>query len=175
MSMTNLAAPTSPAPTLARCHHEHRVRVYWEDTDAGGIVFYGNYLKFMERARTEWFSALGFGQEQMRRDGEGMFIVAETQLRYLKPARLDDVLTVTVIVAEVGRATVTFKQEVWRDTTLLTEGQIRIGWVQAVASTDASPDQIKPARIPARILSALPEPIDPIASPRFHPSEVASA
>ena len=112
--------------------------MYWEDTDAGGIVFYGNYLKFMERARTEWLSALGFGQESMRRAGEGMFIVAETTLRYLKPARLDDQLTVTVAVTEIGRASVTFAQEVWRADTLLTQGMVRIGWVQPVTPRDAS-------------------------------------
>lgn len=148
-----------------RCHHRHPVRVYWEDTDAGGIVFYGNYLKFMERARTEWFSALGFGQETMRRAGEGMFIVAETQLRYLKPARLDDQLMVTVAVTEVGRASVTFAQEVWRDDTLLTQGVVRIGWVQPVVSRGTAPDarvsedRFRPGRIPDRILAMLPTPV----------------
>ena len=148
---------------------EFPIRVYWEDTDAGGIVFYGNYLKFMERARTEWLSTLGFGQESMRRAGEGMFIVAETPLRYLKPARLDDQRTVTVAVTEVGRASVTFAQEVWRADTLLTQGMVRIGWVQPVTPRDASvaqagdeasgEDSFRPARIPARILAILPTPI----------------
>lgn len=154
---------SSASPESSRYHHRHTVRVYWEDTDAGGIVFYGNYLKFMERARTEWLSALGFGQESMRRAGEGMFIVAETTLRYLKPARLDDQLTVTVAVTEVGRASVTFAQEVWRADTLLTQGMVRIGWVQPVvaqAGDEASgEDSFRPARIPARILAILPTPI----------------
>ena len=148
-----------------RYHHCHSVRVYWEDTDAGGIVFYGNYLKFMERARTEWLSALGFEQEAMRRAGEGMFIVAETQLRYLKPARLDDRLKVTVAVTHIGRASVTFAQEVWRGETLLTQGMVRIGWVQPVASgadssdEDVREDSFRPGRIPAPILAILPTPI----------------
>ena len=74
------------------------VRVYWEDTDAGGVVFYANYLKFFERARTEWLRSLGFSQESMRaRDGV-MFVVSETRVRYLRPARLDDALDVTVTV-----------------------------------------------------------------------------
>jgi tol-pal system-associated acyl-CoA thioesterase len=77
-------------------HIRFPVRVYWEDTDAGGIVYHANYLKFMERARTEWLRALGFDQEGLRAEGEGMFVVAETSLRYLQPARLDDVLTVTM-------------------------------------------------------------------------------
>jgi acyl-CoA thioester hydrolase len=146
----------------AAWHHQHPVRIYWEDTDAGGIVFYGNYLKFMERARTEWLSALGFSQEGMRRAGEGMFIVADTQLRYLRPARLDDRLTVTVALAEIGRASVTFVQEVWRGDTLLTEGRVRVGWVQPrapQADASAEQDSFKPGRIPARILALLPAPI----------------
>jgi len=165
MSTTPAAALPPDANSPAPWHHQHRIRVYWEDTDAGGIVFYGNYLKFMERARTEWFAALGFGQEQMRRAGEGMFIVADTQLRYLKPARLDDLLTVTVNVAEVGRATITFTQTVRRGDTLLTEGRVRIGWVQPVAphpdrqAGDAEAELFRPARIPLHILRAMPEPI----------------
>ena len=131
----------------------HPVRIYWEDTDAGGIVFYGNYLKFMERARTEWLAALGFGQEAMRASGEGMFVVAETALRYLQPARLDDRLVVTVRVLTRGRASITFDQAVWRDDTLLTTGEIRIGWVQKSAD-----GQLRPGRIPPAILAAIPEP-----------------
>ncbi|MFO1216427.1 MAG: YbgC/FadM family acyl-CoA thioesterase, partial [Burkholderiaceae bacterium] len=74
----------------------HPLRVYWEDTDAGGVVFYANYLKFFERARTEWLRALGVGQQAlMEREGL-IFVVADTALRYLRPARLDDLLEVTV-------------------------------------------------------------------------------
>ena len=71
------------------------VRVYWEDTDAGGIVFYANYLKFFERARTEWLRAAGVEQQRLRDETGLMFVVAETRLRYLAPARLDDLLTLT--------------------------------------------------------------------------------
>ncbi len=145
--------------TPPECHFQHPVRVYWEDTDAGGIVFYGNYLKFMERARTEWLSSLGFGQEALRVSGEGMFIVAETQLRYLQPARLDDRLVVTVELAERGRASMLFAQNVWRDDVLLTTGQVRIGWVQK--SADGS---LRPGRIPADILATLP-PTRPSSTP----------
>jgi acyl-CoA thioester hydrolase len=150
---------TAPSPLV---HFTHPVRVYWEDTDAGGIVFYGNYLKFMERARTEWLSSLGFEQEAMRQSGEGMFVVAETQLRYLRPARLDDRLSVTVTVAELGRASVAFDQSVWRGDDLLTQGRIRIGWVQPVAAgsgCDTALGDFRPGRIPARILAILPTPI----------------
>ena len=134
---------------------EMRTRIYWEDTDAGGIVFYGNYLKFMERARTEWLSSLGFEQEGMRHAGEGMFIVADTQMRFIKPARLDDRLTVTVSVVDVGRASVTFSQDVWRGDTLLTQGRVRIGWVQSRHGED----DLRPGRIPVRILAVLPVPL----------------
>lgn len=143
-------APDATAPDT--WHFRHQVRIYWEDTDAGGIVFYGNYLKYMERARTEWLSALGFSQERLRSGGEGMFVVGETHLRYIKPARLDDVLTVTVRLVELGRATIVFLQEVWRGDTLLTQGRVRIGWVAPFE------DHFKPARIPAQILAILPIP-----------------
>ncbi len=162
MSVQPLSPEPSPPDAQAGIHFSHPVRVYWEDTDAGGIVFYGNYLKFMERARTEWLSSLGFEQEAMRQSGEGMFVVAETQLRYLRPARLDDRLRVTVTVSEVGRASVAFDQTVWRGETLLTQGRVRIGWVQPVEGrpgADATQDAFRPGRIPARILAILPTPI----------------
>ncbi|MFX1678691.1 tol-pal system-associated acyl-CoA thioesterase [Mitsuaria sp. CC2] len=127
--------------------HHHELRIYWEDTDAGGVVFYANYLKFMERARTEWLRGLGFEQEAMRRDEGLMFVVSDTALRYLAPARLDDWLRVSVVPAEVGRASLVIDQQVWRGEQLLTQGRIRIGCVDAIS--------LKPARIPARILQAL--------------------
>ena len=71
------------------------VRIYWEDTDAGGIVFYANYLKFFERARTEWLRSLGIEQSRLKDELHGMFVVAETNVRYLRSARLDDELMVT--------------------------------------------------------------------------------
>ena len=164
-SHTVLMAPALPPG--ARCHHRHPVRIYWEDTDAGGIVFYGNYLKFMERARTEWLRSLGFDQEGLRSEGEGMFVVAETSLRYLQPARLDDVLTVTVTLVERGRASVAFQQQVWRGETLLNEGRIRIGWVQSLpGDTPGAEPRLKTGRIPQRILDRLPEAWPAAASPQ---------
>lgn len=126
--------------------------MYWEDTDAGGIVFYANYLKFMERARTEWLRALGFGQQALRQETGGMFVVSHTQLHYHRPARLDDALWVTAHVSHAGRASLTLAQQVWLRAAgvpdqLLVEGQIRIGWV------DAHTFQL--GRIPAPILQAL--------------------
>ncbi|MDY0745586.1 tol-pal system-associated acyl-CoA thioesterase [Paucibacter sp. R3-3] len=126
----------------------HPIRVYWEDTDAGGIVFYANYLKFFERARTEWLRGLiDLGQERMKQELGAMFVVSETSIRYLSPARLDDLLQVSVEVREAGRASMTLFQQASLDGTLLAEGTIRIGCV--------SPANLKPVRIPAPILDAL--------------------
>ncbi len=127
------------------------VRVYWEDTDGQGVVFYANYIKFFERARTEWLRALGFGQEQLKRDTGGMFVVGETTARYLRPAKLDDLLQVTVRVLQQGRSSLTFEQQVWRDDALLTEGEIRIGWVEP----DPATGDFRPRRIPAEVLARL--------------------
>jgi acyl-CoA thioester hydrolase len=125
------------------------IRVYWEDTDAGGIVFYANYLKYFERARTEWLRSLGIGQEQLRRSAGGLFVVGETNVRYLQPARLDDELLVTARIESAGRASIALAQEAFRahDRVLLCEGAIRIGWVEAAT--------LKPARMPANLLEAL--------------------
>ena len=131
-----------------------QLRVYWEDTDAGGVVFYANYLKFFERARTEWLRSLGHEQERLRIETGAVFIVTDTAVRYLRPARLDDLLAVTVRVAHAGRARMTIAQQAWRvpavqgDTEeLLAEGTIRIGCVDA--------GTFKPQRIPSSIAKSL--------------------
>ena len=131
---------------------KHALRVYWEDTDAGGIVFYANYLKFFERARTEWLRSLGIGQHQLRAETGGMFVVSETQVKYHRPAVLDDTLRVTAGLMESGRASLVIGQQAWRvacdkSEVLLCEGSIRIGWVDAAS--------LKPARIPSSILERL--------------------
>ena len=126
------------------------VRVYWEDTDAGGIVFYANYLKFFERARTEWLRSLGIEQQRLKEITGGMFVVAETRVRYLRPARLDDELTVTAALQTNGRASMTIWQQVLLKDTLLSEGTIRIGWVNVVS--------MQPQRIPQNIIESLKVP-----------------
>ena len=127
------------------------VRVYWEDTDAGGIVFYANYLKFFERARTEWLRSLGVEQQALRERTGGMFVVSGTELRYHRPSRLDDLLLVTAQVVEAGRASMSIAQTARRgpgpDGELLCEGSIRIGWIDART--------FRPQRIPAEVLDAL--------------------
>lgn len=135
------------------------LRVYWEDTDAGGIVFYANYLKFFERSRTEWLRSLGVEQQRLRESTGGIFVVAETSIRYHRSARLDDELIVTASLVEAGRASMIIGQQVLLKTEqkteqeegqapiLLCEGSIRIGWVDAAS--------LQPRRIPAAILDSL--------------------
>jgi acyl-CoA thioester hydrolase len=123
------------------------IRVYWEDTDAGGIVFYANYLKFFERARTEWLRSLGVAQGVLRETNGGQFIVSETSVRYLLPAKLDDELSVTAALEASGRASLIIAQQARRGGQLLAEGTIRIGWVDAAT--------LRPARIPEAILEVL--------------------
>jgi acyl-CoA thioester hydrolase len=129
---------------------EFPIRVYWEDTDAGGIVFYANYLKFFERARTEWLRHLGIEQQALREATGGMFVVVETQLKYHRPAQLDDLLSVNATMLNKGRSSLVIAQQAWRQAAtpaLLCEGSIRIGWVQA--------STLKPERIPTSILERL--------------------
>lgn len=129
------------------------VRIYWEDTDAGGIVFYANYLKFFERARTEWLRALGISQQALRETTGGLFVVSATAIQYHRPARLDDLLHVTAQVQELGRVSITLVQQALSVTELggapqvHCEGSIRIGWVDA--------QTLRPARIPSHVLEAL--------------------
>jgi acyl-CoA thioester hydrolase len=141
------------------------LRVYWEDTDAGGVVFYANYLKFFERARTEWLRSLGHSQEQLRHETGTVFVVTDTTVRYLRPARLDDLISVTVLVTHAGRAQMTVAQQAWRlvdgeAQTLLAEGTIRIGCVDA--------GTFRPQRIPNSIAASVPlsstTPLSPFTS-----------
>jgi acyl-CoA thioester hydrolase len=110
------------------------VRVYWEDTDAGGIVYYANYMKFMERARTEWLRALGIDQVRLRQEHGLMFVVVDVEAHYRKPARYDDQLQVTCKVRETTRASITLDQEVYRDAVggdLLLDGRVRAACLDA--------------------------------------------
>jgi len=122
-------------------------RIYWEDTDAGGVVYHARYVAFMERARTEWMRALGFGQERTRTDHGLVFAVRAMTMDFLKPARLDDALAVTATLVQCKRASMVFDQAVCRgDETLLT-AQVRI------AALDAS--TFKPRGMDDVLLAAL--------------------
>jgi len=106
-------------------------RIYWEDTDAGGVVYHARYVAFMERARTEWMRALGFGQERMRSEHAMVFAVRAMQMDFIRPARLDDALEVTATLVQCRRASMTFAQQVLR------EGQVLLAATVRIAALDA--------------------------------------
>lgn len=142
--------------------YRHGLRVYWEDTDAGGIVFYANTLKFFERARTEWLRHLGFSQEALRHDPGVVFVVTETAVQYRSPARLDDWLTVTVEIRRAGAASLEIDQTATVGERRIAEGRIRVGCVDAAT--------LRPCRLPLGVLQALrawmpPPPPSPLVLP----------
>jgi acyl-CoA thioester hydrolase len=122
------------------------VRVYYEDTDAQGVVYYANYFRFMERARTEWLRKLGVDQELMLRDQRRMFVVVSLQADFVVAARFNDQLVVTAALANLTRASFDIEQKIYRDTvggTLLLEGRIKAAFLDA--------DSHRPQRIPASL------------------------
>lgn len=106
-------------------------RVYWEDTDAGGVVYHAQYLAFLERARTEWLRALGYGQELLRGDHDLVFAVREIRIDFHRPARLDDALQVTARVRRCRRASTVFAQEIRRDGEVLVAAEVRVAALNA--------------------------------------------
>ena len=124
--------------------HQWPVRVYYEDTDAGGGVFYANYLKFMERARTEWLRTLGFEQQSLINEHGIGFIVAALDMKYRAAARLDDHLTIQTSITQIGRASLHFAQRVLLSDTVLAEGNIRVGCVKlSTLKPSALPDDLR--------------------------------
>ena len=130
-----------------------RARVYWEDTDGGGVVYYANYLKFMERARTEWLRSLGHSQQEIAEQYGFVFAVAEAHVNYRKPARLDDDLLISCVPVPEGRASIRFRQTIHRvqegrADTLLAEGEVRVVCVDAQSFRPRPlPDFIQPAKV----------------------------
>jgi len=123
------------------------LRVYYEDTDTGGVVYYANYLKFMERARTEYLRYLGFEQDKMIKQQNIIFAVRSVQLDYNSPARFNDELTVTANLIELKKASMLFEQTIFlshQPDNILCQGQIRIACLQA--------DTFKPRAIPKSIM-----------------------
>ena len=129
--------------------HVHPVRVYYEDTDSGGVVYYANYLRFMERARTEALRALGFEQDVLRAEQGILFAVRAVEVEYLRPARFNDLLQVSACIEEVRGASLGFVQQVRRGEETLCQGRIKI------VSLDA--ESFRPRPLPASILAALPK------------------
>lgn len=129
------------------------VRVYWEDTDAGGIVYYANYLKFMERARTEWLRSVGVDQSRLAAEAGLIFIIVAVDIEYRRPARLDDELIVTCEVEAEGRASFAFTQEIHRGRhggELLTRGHTRAACLDR--------EQYRPRSLPDVLRRALAGP-----------------
>ena len=123
------------------------VRVYYEDTDSGGVVYHSNYLNFMERARTEWLRALGFEQDELLREYGVIFAVSTVSVAFHKPARFNELLAVTVALDRRGAASLTLKQEVRRGDELLASGEVRIACIDA--------QRFVPVAIPARVADSV--------------------
>jgi acyl-CoA thioester hydrolase len=125
-------------------------RVYWEDTDGGGIVYYANDLRFLERARTEWLRERGIVQSVLARDAGILFAVVALSVEYLRPARLDDLLCISCLPERAGAATLNFRQDIRRGPDageLLVEGSARVACLDAAT--------LRPRRLPAAILGVL--------------------
>jgi len=123
------------------------VRVYYEDTDAGGVVYYANYLKFMERARTEWLAALGFPLADVERDHAATFVVHHVTIDFVRPARLNDVLDATVEVLDRGASRLALRQVVQRQDDTLTRATVRLACVDRAS--------MRPRRMPTPLAAAL--------------------
>jgi acyl-CoA thioester hydrolase len=122
---------------------DHTWRIYYEDTDSGGVVYYANYLHFLERARTEMLRGLGFEQAQLARDMGIAFVVRSLQVEYLKPARLDDLIEVRSAIGELGRAQMVFLQRIQRNGELLVDATVRVACLNlAKGSAAAIPKNI---------------------------------
>ena len=122
------------------------IRVYYEDTDAQGVVYYANYFRFMERARTEWLRALGVNQVALMQEERRIFVVTETNAQFLVPARFNDEIVVTARLAGLTRATFDIEQNIYRDSQdgeLLLKGSVRAAYLNA--------DTLRPTRVPASI------------------------
>ncbi|MBY0579271.1 MAG: tol-pal system-associated acyl-CoA thioesterase [Burkholderiales bacterium] len=123
------------------------VRVYYQDTDAGGVVFHSSYIDFMERARSEWLRSLGFSNCGLVRDHQVFFMVRALEITYFKPAVLDDLLEVGVEIESMGRSQMVFRQDIMRDALMLASAKISL--------VCATTDTLKPVRVPGAIRSKL--------------------
>jgi acyl-CoA thioester hydrolase len=127
-----------PLEVLPR--YQSKIAVYWEDTDAGGVVYYANYLKFMERCRTDWLRALGVDQRRLRAERDLQFAVVSVTVNYLRPAVLHDEIIVTAELERLRGATISFKQTIMRGEELLVDSTIRVACLDSAS--------LKPRPIP---------------------------
>ena len=126
-----------------------RIRVYYEDTDVAGVVYYANYLKFMERARTEWLRSAGFELDELAKRDHVMFVVRSANMEFLKPARFNDAIDVDAAIADHRGASIRFTQQVRRRDTILCKGDIRIACVDSATHA--------PRALPATLIARLKE------------------
>ncbi len=130
---------------------ELKVRVYYEDTDAQGVVYYANYFRFMERARTEWLEAMGVDHITLMKEDNRILVVTEAHAKFMIPARLGDTLIVTAGLRRLGRATFDIEQNIYRDSSdgdLLIQGGVTAAYLTA--------DTMKPKRIPQDLIKEIP-------------------
>ena len=125
---------------MERVVFEWVARVYFEDTDSGGVVYHANYLKFMERARTEWLRSLGLNQAKLKQEEKVMFVVRKINIQYKIPARFNDELVVHTDRTKTTDYSIILKQNIFRDTELITQGQVEIVCINS--------NLFKPMRIP---------------------------
>ena len=125
------------------------IRVYYEDTDTGGVVYYANYLKFFERGRTEWLRSLGVDQRELAAREAIMFVVKQANVEYQRPAHLDDQIDITTHITEIGAASISFEQSAQRDGDQLVGGRIKVCVVHA--------QTFKPTRLPLSLRTLLEE------------------
>lgn len=126
----SLAGGSEPDPVPA-VPFSFGIRVYWEDTDAGGVVYHASYLRFLERARTEWLRAQGFGQQALRESEDLVLVVRDMAIDFHKPARLDDELQVSVVLAQRRSASLLITQEISRDHQVLVHASVRVACLVA--------------------------------------------
>jgi acyl-CoA thioester hydrolase len=144
----NSAAPrASKNPMDAAASFSWPIRVYWEDTDAGGVVYHASYLRFLERARSEWLRAIGFGQDALRERHGVFFVVRAMRLEFLRAARLDDDLAVDVELLERRRASLAMKQKIRRGEEVVLEAEVKVACVTAA--------DFRPCAVPDALAAAM--------------------
>ena len=123
------------------------VRIYFEDTDSGGVVYHSNYLKFMERARTEWLRSVGIDQRHLKHEAHIMFVVHRIDIQYKLPARFNDDLVVKSELIDIGSSKIEFRQMIYRDEEIFIEAHVDIACIDS--------EKFKPVRIPSTVIQAM--------------------
>lgn len=122
--------------------HRIKLKVYYEDTDAGGVVYYANYLRYLERARTEFLSEQGINVAELHKNGY-FFTVTRVDIHYKKPAKLGDVIEVSTEITEIKNASLTLKNQIFRDDSLLIEAYVTIAYIDKIGKPHRLPDDFK--------------------------------